>query len=390
MYYFHSFSRNEHFRIFNCLKSQKTIFQTLQSNIQNIQSQNKKDKNALMIFDNFLNEVLNASYGILFKLSYGFSDEISKYLKKELSPNVEKIGYQILSACLSINRLVSLLNFPHFPGLDEKKDQNECLPRPKSPISSSSLVSCTNQKTENEDNVVLCRICGKKVSLDKIDKHSNMCKLAYFSTQSMMTTDEKMKKLQIRLQQILLTIPWPENENYALDFIIPILHIITVLDKAIYVDVDSNNDILDELNFILNDAINNAELKNKNDELFNFYKEAYSLIIEKITESEKLSKVMNVVQETTTEKPGIMETTIADFQFLKRISSGAYAQVFLAKRKVTNDLCAIKVISKSEIQRKDDKQRILLEKNILQQITTPYMTQFCMFFHNISIIFLKK
>ena len=96
MYYFHSFSRNEHFRIFNCLKSQKTIFQTLQSNIQNIQSQNKKDKNALMIFDNFLNEVLNASYGILFKLSYGFSDEISKYLKKELSPNVEKIGYQIL------------------------------------------------------------------------------------------------------------------------------------------------------------------------------------------------------------------------------------------------------------------------------------------------------
>ena len=212
-----------------------------------------------------------------------------------------------------------------------------------------------------------------------IEDHSNMCEIAYLSSQTMMTTDEKMKKLQIRTQEHILQIPWPENEQYATATVIPILHIIALLDSAIKID-NSSRGSFEELDSI-RDSFNLVNVPTTSPQLSVIYNEALVLLDEKIKASNKLSEAMDFVAKTTSDScmPCIHETTLADFQFLKRISSGAYAQVFLARRRATDDLIAVKVISKSSIRRKNDRQRILLEKNILEQVTSPYMTQFCTF-----------
>ena len=73
------------------------------------------------------------------------------------------------------------------------------------------------------------------------------------------------------------------------------------------------------------------------------------------------------------------QVTIADFDFIKLISSGAYAKVFLAKKTKTGDIYAVKAIPQSSLQQKNQIQRLLNEKDILLQNENPYIVNFCMF-----------
>ena len=73
------------------------------------------------------------------------------------------------------------------------------------------------------------------------------------------------------------------------------------------------------------------------------------------------------------------QVTIDDFQFIKRISAGAYARVFLAKKKVTNDIYAIKVITKESLKFKNQVNQIMTEKDFLLKFNNPYIVKFCMF-----------
>eukprot|EP00762_Andalucia_godoyi_P001927 ANDGO_05948.mRNA.1 putative serine/threonine-protein kinase DDB_G0272282 len=57
--------------------------------------------------------------------------------------------------------------------------------------------------------------------------------------------------------------------------------------------------------------------------------------------------------------------TFQDFEFLKPISRGAYGRVFLARKKKTGDLYAIKVLAKEEVIRKNLVHRVKEERRIL-------------------------
>ena len=67
---------------------------------------------------------------------------------------------------------------------------------------------------------------------------------------------------------------------------------------------------------------------------------------------------------------------VADFTLLKRISSGAYARVYLAKKRLTGDTYAIKVLPKSNLTHKNQLKRILTERDILLQFNNPFVTKF--------------
>ena len=69
---------------------------------------------------------------------------------------------------------------------------------------------------------------------------------------------------------------------------------------------------------------------------------------------------------------------MSDYIFIKRISAGAFARVFLAKRKVTNDIYAIKVLPKDDVVMKNQVKRVVLEKDILLSFNNPYIINFCM------------
>ncbi|KFK27959.1 hypothetical protein AALP_AA8G453600 [Arabis alpina] len=69
-------------------------------------------------------------------------------------------------------------------------------------------------------------------------------------------------------------------------------------------------------------------------------------------------------------------TSIEDFEIIKPISRGAFGRVFLARKRATGDLFAIKVLKKSDMIRKNAVESILAERNILISIRNPFVVRF--------------
>ncbi|XP_020589505.1 probable serine/threonine protein kinase IRE isoform X2 [Phalaenopsis equestris] len=69
-------------------------------------------------------------------------------------------------------------------------------------------------------------------------------------------------------------------------------------------------------------------------------------------------------------------TSIEDFEIIKPISRGAFGRVFLAKKRVTGDLFAIKVLKKADMIRKNAVESILAERNILISARNPFVVRF--------------
>lgn len=69
-------------------------------------------------------------------------------------------------------------------------------------------------------------------------------------------------------------------------------------------------------------------------------------------------------------------TSIEDFEIIKPISRGAFGRVFLARKRATGDLFAIKVLKKSDMIRKNAVESILAERNILISVCNPFVVRF--------------
>ncbi|GFZ10303.1 protein kinase superfamily protein [Actinidia rufa] len=69
-------------------------------------------------------------------------------------------------------------------------------------------------------------------------------------------------------------------------------------------------------------------------------------------------------------------TSIEDFEIIKPISRGAFGKVYLARKRTTGDLFAIKVLKKLDMIRKNDIERILAERNILITVRNPFVVRF--------------
>ncbi|MCL7041800.1 hypothetical protein MKW94_025258 [Papaver nudicaule] len=71
------------------------------------------------------------------------------------------------------------------------------------------------------------------------------------------------------------------------------------------------------------------------------------------------------VRGTPMNTNGKDRTSIEDFEIIKPISRGAFGRVFLARKRATGDLFAIKVLKKADMIRKNAVESILAERNIL-------------------------
>ncbi|XP_039124244.1 probable serine/threonine protein kinase IRE [Dioscorea cayenensis subsp. rotundata] len=69
-------------------------------------------------------------------------------------------------------------------------------------------------------------------------------------------------------------------------------------------------------------------------------------------------------------------TSIEDFEIIKPISRGAFGRVFLAKKRITGDFFAIKVLKKADMIRKNAVESTLAERNILISVRNPFVVRF--------------
>ncbi|CAH9139734.1 unnamed protein product [Cuscuta epithymum] len=69
-------------------------------------------------------------------------------------------------------------------------------------------------------------------------------------------------------------------------------------------------------------------------------------------------------------------TSIEDFEIIRPISRGTFGRVFLAKKRATGDLFAIKVLRKADMIRKNAVENILAERDILISVRNPFVVRF--------------
>ncbi len=70
---------------------------------------------------------------------------------------------------------------------------------------------------------------------------------------------------------------------------------------------------------------------------------------------------------------GMAGMSIDDYEIIKPISRGAFGRVYLARKKATGDLFAIKVMRKADLVRKNMVQSVKNERNILAMANNPFV-----------------
>lgn len=473
-------SPNFYKRIYFLLRAQHTIIHSIERTISELHPDPKSpDSSAVAAFSKGISNLMKANYANLLQIAFTTVQDIKMELSKNLSPQIDKIGYSLLSATLSISRLIDIISFTcssfargsnGIIGNEERIGQSTQSSKMRRPsdaaviehikpvqISSVCLTSIVvpdstsvpaplalsepsinteniesdptsqnqrpshNRKNSNKDithnlssctiafqnEFVICRICDKKVPLCLIETHSKNCALAFESSKTMASTDDRMKKLQALAQQTILRKQWPGEEQHTISVILPILHAVILLDRAICIDMDSSLiDAAIELDIIA-DAMMSITLDIFHQEAADIINKANTLISYKLNATDSFTMALDVVRRTSisvseerffpleddtettqqltsnrvSRKSGsksfsVSNTTIADFKFIKRISSGAYARVYLGKKNKTGDIYAIKVIPKTGLRQKNEVQRVNIEKDILMKTGSPFMIKF--------------
>jgi len=97
----------------------------------------------------------------------------------------------------------------------------------------------------------------------------------------------------------------------------------------------------------------------------------------------------NTEESNTPPAASTMATvTIQDFSIVKPISKGAYGKVYLARKKNTGDLVAIKVLTKADIINKNQQDTIITERNALATANHPFIVRLYYAFQSKKYVYL--
>jgi hypothetical protein len=372
--------------VFVYLRAQRTILKSIQRTLdQTPASTNNDDRASSEIFKQIIGRLITADYATLFQDSSHFITEVRTCLSNQLTPPFEKIGSSLISSFLAFSRLLTVVSFnsvhPNEARLDFRPERDSLSPLHFPPPEAQPL-GRRGKGTKSMTNFslsVVCRICEKSVPLFFIEAHSRSCALAYESTKSVASIDDRIARLQSRARKAVLRQPWPGAEGIAVGFLIPILHVDVLLGHAIAVDT-SLPAAVEDLDLIA-DSLGPISSSVANPVAREIVRKASLAVSDKLAAASKMSEAMRLIQRTSLSpsSSAVSDTTIADFKFVKRISSGAYARVFLALKIRTGDIYAIKVIPKTGLRQKNQVRRVLAEKDILLKVNSPFMIKFCMF-----------
>lgn len=368
---FFEIDENTYPRTFIFLRAQKTIFESIQKQISEL-TVDKEFKDDLEFVTSMTNSLLNSEFGEVFDKAKSAIPSIRDFInsqKKETPEKIIKIAQKLLSSSIALSRVFSIIAYS-LPSMSQSQDDSQ----PSQTNESSQYVP------DLQDVLVLCRICEEYVPLSQIEQHSKLCAREHESRFRIISVDERISKLQKSIKTILLKPVWPGTKDKCINVYLPLFHINMLLDKALHTRTLTNNDAR-VLGIILS-SVSRIKIRIENQNIDSMFQKSKELVNEKLKVC--ISRISASPLQTTTidqpPEPHRIEVTIADFEIIKRISSGAYARVFLARKKKTGDIYAMKVIPKSSVLQKNQMQRLLNEKDIMLQNENTFIVNFCMFF----------
>jgi serine/threonine protein kinase len=208
---------------------------------------------------------------------------------------------------------------------------------------------------------LVCRICEETIDSNELKEHSQICATRQKLESKALTCDEKFKKLGQSIKKKKKD-SLKNLGNYE-STLLNILEKFTKNGAAIVYD----DEAIDDLNQLITDmkelseGIDRTQL---NSNLLMYLKKIEDLLNQKFHIAQDRLKIPGgFISNSPLKKKSRLKIT--DFDIIKPISRGAYGRVFLAKKKKTQDIFAIKVLKKEEVYKKKQYDRIMAERNIM-------------------------
>jgi len=344
-------------QLFIQLRGQATLLQQIkESCICFNSSKSESSQKSIALMSEKISDLQNCSYSTLKVKSEQLMIVLSDILREDGPNPLIRLAEMLIPVALALNRIVSGFFVEDFLVSSVAFDET----------------ARDNQQKPHSDTIV-CRICGEDVPIDLFDDHTNYCITAFQSESRIQSTDHRLIALKNRLMEGYLNIRWPGEQNQAISFVLPSLHCVYLIDRALSLNLYSIDSIgeLEQLTLSAY-AMSGSSFSCA-------FIDFISLSLEKRSACYALLVASNVLGRTTfwkDERKAQLQPKICDFEFIAPISSGAFARVFLARKTQTGDIYAIKIIPKKNLLQKNQIRRAITEKDILLGSNSPYIINF--------------
>eukprot|EP01114_Cavostelium_apophysatum_P017666 TRINITY_DN5304_c0_g1_i3.p1 TRINITY_DN5304_c0_g1~~TRINITY_DN5304_c0_g1_i3.p1 ORF type:complete len:1047 (+),score=344.11 TRINITY_DN5304_c0_g1_i3:221-3361(+) len=231
--------------------------------------------------------------------------------------------------------------------------------------------------TKSMPTELICRICEELVSIDKLEEHSKECAANSKIEMKAMFCDDKIAKY---LKAVDKKVDKAISLNLSSSDINVLLSLKSVLQLAkeanLYVKGNDNKfiDLISEVGKINGNLQTKCSTSEIRDMIATFVDRVRSVLKEKLNIYYEINS--GEIDKDSKSSRASQTTRLRDFQFIKPISKGAYGKVFLARKKKTGDLYAIKVLNKDDLRAKNQVAHIKAERNILANSNHPFIVKF--------------
>lgn len=268
-------------------------------------------------------------------------------------------------ALLTITRRLYLISWEGQSALPLPQESPKGIPKPDFKL------------LESQKDVAVCRICDTPVKLSHFEAHTQFCVDTYRNQSKIDTINEDLQKIGNEIRAKLGEAKWGNIPMDAVMIQLPLLNAYLLTDRVARLSSTNPNasaecsEVMETLEIIMK-IITDIKLSVMIGDL----KERVN---EKRHTAMAVMNAVNIMKQGTignrvSDKPLI--ASIAEFRFLKMISAGAYARVFLAEKESTSDIFAVKVLPRAEVKQKNQMERVMLEKNILLELDNKYIIKF--------------
>ncbi|OHT15885.1 AGC family protein kinase [Tritrichomonas foetus] len=328
-----------------------------------------------------INSIINGNLYKIQKNAQNYLDMLTEKSKESQNSENQNVISEVLSIIIYLTRLHSHLALALLNQTDVFKSRSSSnlagsgnLPNlyvGASPLADGLMTNYL----ENEGDTLICRICDKVVPVDLIDSHTSLCIQAHQIKYQFLSSSEKLKSLNNKLSKSELMVKFPGTLPNATKYIYQLLYLYLTNERAIIVKT-TDPDGVAQLESIIA-AFDSFTLPSSMAKYQQYFSKSRELVVQKYESLLDITKASEAIAATTVDHSvGDNHTQISAFSFLKRLSSGAFARVYLAKKQSTGDLFAIKVIKKSHINLKNQVRKVSMERDIMMKLHSPYMVNF--------------
>ncbi|EGC31155.1 hypothetical protein DICPUDRAFT_50356 [Dictyostelium purpureum] len=290
-----------------------------------------------------------------------------------------------------------------------------------SPLLSSSTLSTTsiNNEIVKPEKTFVCRICEDLYTQSQLKIHTSLCVLINNNDFKQTPHDERIISLiklakgghQYYCDSLASPSKVETEESYKLEDTI-VNELDSILSELLFIPYDGSGDsaqqckdiiyriqlvidaypdnltlltygrritkIIEEKRAIYvqyQNAMQNAQASNKGKKRSMW---SFLPFIKLMTPSPQKDSVAQIPSPVIPEPPGVGKSSsisINDFEIIKPISRGAFGRVYLAQKKKTGDLYAIKVLKKLDTIRKNMTSHVITERDILATVQNDFVVK---------------